>query len=159
MNVPLNIDWQQILLHLLNFSILTLGLYLLLFKPVQKFIKERNDYYLGLDKEAKEKLSQAEELKASYEQKLNSAEEEIEEVKARSAEEAKAAADEVIRKAKEESDKIIADARKAAELERTRILEEAQGEIVALAFEATEKLLAKSTSDTLDQFLYAVKEE
>ena len=29
MNIPLNIDWQQILLHLLNFVILAGGLYLL----------------------------------------------------------------------------------------------------------------------------------
>ena len=34
MNIPLNIDWQQILLHLLNFVILAGGLYLLLYKPV-----------------------------------------------------------------------------------------------------------------------------
>ena len=30
MNIPLNIDWQQILLHFFNFSILVGGLYLLL---------------------------------------------------------------------------------------------------------------------------------
>ena len=34
MNIPLNIDFQQILLHLLNFAILGGGLYLLLYKPV-----------------------------------------------------------------------------------------------------------------------------
>lgn len=38
MNIPLNIDWQQILLHLFNFSILVGGLYLLLFKPVKNFM-------------------------------------------------------------------------------------------------------------------------
>ena len=30
MNIPLNIDWQQILLHLMNFVILAGGLYFLL---------------------------------------------------------------------------------------------------------------------------------
>ena len=45
MNIPLNIDWQQILLHLLNFSVLTLGLYLLLYKPVKNFMEERAEYY------------------------------------------------------------------------------------------------------------------
>ena len=38
MNVPLNIDWQQILLHALNLVILIAGLYLLLFKPVKRFM-------------------------------------------------------------------------------------------------------------------------
>ena len=32
MNIPLNIDWQQILLHVLNFVILFGGLYFLLYK-------------------------------------------------------------------------------------------------------------------------------
>ena len=41
MNLPLNIDFQQILLHLLNFVILAGGLYLLLYKPVNKFIKKK----------------------------------------------------------------------------------------------------------------------
>ena len=41
MNVPLNIDWQQILLHLFNFIILAGGLYLLLYKPVKNFMEKR----------------------------------------------------------------------------------------------------------------------
>ena len=35
MNIPLNIDWQQILLHALNLVLLVAGLYLLLYKPVK----------------------------------------------------------------------------------------------------------------------------
>ena len=31
--IPLNIDWQQILLHLFNFTILFGALYILLYKP------------------------------------------------------------------------------------------------------------------------------
>lgn len=41
MGVPLNIDWQQILLHLFNFLILAGGLYLLLYKPVKAFMEKR----------------------------------------------------------------------------------------------------------------------
>ena len=43
--MPLNIDWQQILLHLLNFLILFAGLYFILYKPVKKFMKKRADGY------------------------------------------------------------------------------------------------------------------
>ena len=39
MKLPLNIDWQQILLHALNLVILVGGLYALLFKPVKKTIR------------------------------------------------------------------------------------------------------------------------
>ena len=37
--IPLNIDWRQILLHLLNLVILFLILYFLLYNPVKKFMK------------------------------------------------------------------------------------------------------------------------
>ena len=38
--MPLNINWQQILLHLLNLVILAVGLYLILYKPVKKFMQK-----------------------------------------------------------------------------------------------------------------------
>ena len=41
--MPLNIDWQQILLHLLNFAILAFGLYFLLYKPVKAFREKREE--------------------------------------------------------------------------------------------------------------------
>ena len=52
MNIPLNIDWQQILLHLLNFVILAGGLYLLLYKPVKAFMEKRQQYYQEQDAKA-----------------------------------------------------------------------------------------------------------
>ena len=41
MGVPLNIDWQQILLHLFNFVLLAGGLYFLLYAPVRNFMEKR----------------------------------------------------------------------------------------------------------------------
>ena len=49
MGVPLNIDWQQILLHMFNLIILTGGLYFLLYQPVTAFMKKRQEYYAGLE--------------------------------------------------------------------------------------------------------------
>ena len=45
MGIPLNVDWQQILLHLFNFIILFGGLWLLLYKPVKNFMAKREAYY------------------------------------------------------------------------------------------------------------------
>lgn len=52
MNIPLNIDWQQILLHLLNFVILAGGLYFLLYKPVKQFMAKREEHYRSVDAQA-----------------------------------------------------------------------------------------------------------
>ena len=50
--MPLNIDWQQILLHLLNFVILFTGLWFLLYKPVRAFMQKRREHYEKMDAEA-----------------------------------------------------------------------------------------------------------
>ena len=63
MNIPLNIDWQQILLHLFNFTILAGGLYLLLYRPVKEFMKKRDAYYQGINDQAEQLKQQADQLK------------------------------------------------------------------------------------------------
>ena len=57
-NIPLNIDWQQILLHALNFVILVGGLYFLLYKPVKKFMAQREAHYRDMDEKAKQTLEE-----------------------------------------------------------------------------------------------------
>ena len=52
--MPLNIDLLQILLHAFNFLILAGGLSLILFKPVEKFLNERKEYYENAEKEITE---------------------------------------------------------------------------------------------------------
>ena len=59
MNIPLNIDWQQIILHLLNFAILAGGLYFLLYRPVRKFMDQREEHYRQMETEAQQRLDQA----------------------------------------------------------------------------------------------------
>jgi F-type H+-transporting ATPase subunit b len=159
MNVPLNIDWQQILLHLLNFSVLTFGLYLLLYKPVKTFMDERAKHYETLDTQAKEKLEQAEKLEASYNKRLKDIEAEIENKKAGAAVEAKKAADLILRNARQQAEGLLSDAREAAQAERAKILDDSRQEIAYMAMTAAEKLLEQSASGALDQFLTAVKKE
>ena len=82
MNIPLNIDWRQILLHLFNFAILAGGLYILLYRPVKNFMKQREDYYQGLRDDAEQVKEQAEQLKTQYETQLSQADEAIDRKKA-----------------------------------------------------------------------------
>ena len=59
MNIPLNIDWQQILLHVLNFVILFGGLYFLLYKPVKNFMAKREAHYAEMAQKAQSELDSA----------------------------------------------------------------------------------------------------
>ena len=69
MNIPLNIDWQQILLHLFNFSILVGGLYLLLFKPVKNFMDKRTKHYQDMGSAAVEREKATAEMEAAMQQR------------------------------------------------------------------------------------------
>ena len=83
MNIPLNVDWQQILLHWMNLAILTGGLYFLLYKPVKGFIAKREEHYRQLDEQAAQKLAEAERVHAEYQAKLDGAEDEIHQARAK----------------------------------------------------------------------------
>ena len=77
MSLPLNIDLQQILLHMLNFVILVGGLYFILYSPVKKFMDQRAARYAEMDKAAADKLSEAEKLAASHQAQLDKLDEEL----------------------------------------------------------------------------------
>ncbi len=156
--MPLNIDWQQILLHLLNFVILFAGLWLLLYKPVRKFMNERRQKYEKMDADAQKKTAEAEESRAEYERKLAEADAEIEQKRADARKELDRY--ETMRKnaAEEEASSIVAAARESAAREKERALSDARGEIAGLVTEATEKLVLKeSASEAYDSFLDAAE--
>lgn len=158
MNIPLNIDWQQILLHLFNFVILFGGLYFLLYKPVKKFMAKREEYYKEIDDKTNNALADAEKLKADYTLKLEEADETIRNRRLESQREAKEAADAKIDEAKAQAEKIISNAKADAQRCKDKIIEQSQEEIKELAVEAAEKLLISSSSEAYDKFLDSAEE-
>ena len=144
MNIPLNIDWQQILLHLFNFVILAGGLYFLLYKPVKNFMDKRTAYYQSLDTEAKEKAAQAQKFEEEYQARLKDAEAEIRAKKAAAVKEAEKMASAVIADAEKEKEKILSQAATEAQHEKEKLVEEAKVSIAELAIAATAKLLEEN---------------
>lgn len=139
--MPLNINWQQILLHIFNFVILAGGLYFLLYKPVKAFMDKRTEEYRKLEETAAQKLADAEALEKEYALRLESAEKEIAEKMAEAAANAEKSAEEKINQAKKQHEKIIAEAKEAAERQKKRTLEETREEIIELAAGMAERIL------------------
>ena len=142
--MPLNIDIQQILLHLFNFAILLAGLYFLLYKPVKKFMDKREEYYSRMDAAAKENLSQAEEIKASYAAQMAGADEEIREKKLQAAAKTEEQTSRQIEAARQEADRILTEAHDNADLERQKMVSSARQEIVDMAAELAGKMIRQS---------------
>ncbi len=156
--MPLNIDWQQILLHWMNLAILIGGLYFLLYKPVKDFMEKREAHYRELDRQAAGKLEEAEQIKAACQAKLDGAEAEIHEARSKAQQAAQQAADAQLAQAQEQARQIVAKARTEAEQRRERVLRESQRELRQLAAAAARKLAAQPGTDPFDQFLNLAEE-
>lgn len=158
MNLPLNIDWQQILLHLFNFVILFAILYYLLYKPVKDFMEQRMEYYKKLDDDTKSNLEASEKTKEEYINKLAVVENEISEKREKARKEIEKFNADKIKEAEKEAEKIVEKAHQTLEKERVKMLKEAQNEISNMVVSATEKIvLQSSTTESFDQFLAAVE--
>ena len=151
--MPLNIDWQQILLHWMNLAILTGGLYVLLYKPVKEFIAKREEHYRQLDEQAAQKLAEAERVHAEYQAKLDGADEEIHQARAKAQQALQQSTEEQLAQAQEQARQIVAHARAEAEHSRERIMSESRRELKELTARAAKKLAAHPEADPFDQFL------
>ena len=158
--IPLNIDWQQILLHLFNFTILFGALYILLYKPVRDFMAKRTDYYADMDSRAEDALREAESSRDAYDEKVRSFDEEVRTEKAKMNKEISEQRERQLAQAKTDAEKIINDAKAEADREKEEIIASAQKEIAGMVTDAMEKLtLEQSASDAFDQFLDAAEEK
>ena len=150
--MPLNIDWQQILLHLLNFLILGVGLYFLLYKPVRKFMKKREDGYKEREDKTAEALEEARHSREEYEGRLSAADAEISEMKAVRAEK--------LRDAQKEAEDIVSAARASAEKEKKKIIDGVGGDIRDIVNDMAQKVVMSSgVDDAYEKFLSAAEEE
>jgi len=143
----LGIDWIKIVIHLVVFAVLMTGLSLLLYKPIVKFIKKRQDtIQAGLD-EGVRKQQEADQLKAEYDEKLAQLDQELVDKRKAAQEEMetyrqeqKALADKEIQAAKAKSLKEI-------EQDRENAVKGLKDEVVDIALKLTEELLEKEISE------------
>lgn len=154
MNMPLNIDWQQILLHVLNFTILFAVMYFFLFKPVKDFMEKREASYQKKHDDAKKVLEDAEKTKAEYESKIAAAEEEISAMKSEAGAKTAEERNRVLEQTRADALNILETARKRGEIEHDKIIAEAQKEIADIVTTATEKIvLSADVKKSYDEFL------
>ncbi len=151
MGIPLNVDWQQILLHLFNFIILAGGLWPLLYKPVKNFMEKREAHYKEIDDAANEKLAAAEAEQQKYSGLIEKAQDEAAELKKKAMADADLAAKAHIADAEQEKQRIIDDARRAAQAEKNKVLQETNAQIEEMVSAAVDKLLV-STESAYDSF-------
>ena len=158
-NVPggrvFGLDQQTLIstgIQLLNVCILAVVLGFVLYKPVRAFLQKRTEKISGQFDEARDKMAQADMLKAEYEQKLK----EIDGERIKVLEEAKISAAESSQKILDESRKDAEAIRKRAEksilMEKERLNEETRQYIIEVSALMAEKFVEQSMNpDTQDR--------
>ena len=156
--MPLNIDFQQILLHMLNFVILFAVLYFLLYKPVKKFIDDRESEYKKASDEAKGKLEKADKAISELDEKLSEKESEAEKKRAGILSDTQEKYNKKISEAETEAKRIIDDAREQADAIRKKAVSESGDDISKLAIASVKKMVL-SADEAFETFLDDVEKD
>ena len=156
--MPLNIDWQQILLHMLNFVILAGGLYFILYKPVKSFMAKREQHYKEMNDAAEANRAEAAALRKATQEKYDAAVDEVIRMRTKASDEIEAEKQRLLGEARAEARRILETAGKTAEMRSKKALADSNDELRALAMEAVEKLLIND-GNALDKFLDAAESE
>lgn len=157
--MPLNIDLQQILLHMLNFVILFAALWFLLYKPVKKFMDDREASYKKDRDLAAEKLKTASDALDNLDAELKKKEDEANLKRSEIIAAAQRSAQERIDEAEKKAEKIVEDATQQAEDIRKKAVKRSSQDISELAVESVEKAVMSSASEAFEAFLKSVEEQ
>lgn len=132
--------------HVLNVVVLFLLLRTLLYKPVKKFMTEREAKFAGERAEIDADRRQAEALKAQYEASMESAKVAAEKIAEEKRSAVEREADDMRDKARREAQSILADAKAQAAAEHEEMLSELKAQMAELAVDLAGRILEREVS-------------
>ena len=150
------LDWQLIM-DALQFGASVFVLFLfasyLLFNPVRKMLKDRQEGIKKNIDDANADKEAAEKLKALYEEKIKCADKEAEQILSEARQKALRNEAKIVEEAKEEAARIIARAGEEAELEKKRAIDEVKQEMISIASMMAAKVVAASIDTKIQDSL------
>lgn len=130
-----------------NLLVLYLFLKKILFKPMKNMIDSRQKEVDDMYENAETAEKQAQEMKVSYEEKLNKANEESEEILKTALRRAQLKEEEIIRDAQDEASRIYERAQEQIDLEKKRALSEVKDEVSGMAIEIAGAVIGREVSE------------
>ncbi|MEX1376950.1 MAG: F0F1 ATP synthase subunit B [Eubacteriales bacterium] len=144
--MPLGLDLQTVLAHMLNIVVLFLVLRFLLYKPIQNFMENRANSYTQREEDVAAAEKKAKELKEKYESQLKNAQQESETIVLDSRRDANKRADEIIKQAREQSTEMVELARKEIQEERANAKVVMREEVADLAVGIASRILEREVN-------------
>jgi F-type H+-transporting ATPase subunit b len=142
-----SIQWWTIILQIVNTLILFAALSYFLFKPVTKFMQDRKDKIAADYEEAEKTRTNAQELKVSYESKLETIKDEGRQIIRDATRRGEVRSEEIIKQAQEESKKIIERANLELTRERTKAMDQLKNDMIEIALGAASRVIEDSLED------------
>lgn len=149
----LNISWVSIVLHLFNLVVLTVALYLLLFKPVKKMIRQRQENIRKIEKDNAELSEEVTRLKNSTEEMLAEAKKEAASIHENAVKVAERKADDILADAKRKAKDLVERTETEMTQERAKLATEIEKQIAEVSVSVAEKVIGKEITAQEDKKL------
>lgn len=142
----MGITWSSILLHLIALVILTVGLYLLLFKPVKKMIRERQEKVKKIEKENADLNEEVKALKNNSEKVLADAKKEAAAIHESVVKVANQKASDIVGEAKAKAKAMIDRTETEMDEERKKLQADVEKQIADVSLVVAEKVIGRDIS-------------
>ncbi len=142
----MQLDPLQIGLHIFNVLVLFVVLRLLVYKPILKFMKNRENTFANKVDELDEREKQLIQQKEEYEQMMANAHNEAAAIITKSNEMARDHAREIVDNAKEHARGLVVRAKREIEAEKVQVRQDMKTEIAEMSIQIAEKVLAREIS-------------
>ena len=163
-NLLVSLDWQAIIIQLINLGIQILLFKKFLYKPVMKILKKRQGLVDQPLKEAEEAKTQALSMKKEYESNLAKASEQADRIMKDASAAAARKGEKIVSDAQAEAAALKAQAQLDIAAQQKRAINEAKDEIGSMAMDIASRVVGreiseKDNADLVDEFIRNVGEE
>ncbi len=142
----MELDPLQIGLHIFNVLVLFVVLRFLVYKPILKFMKNRENTFANKVDELDDREKQLIQQKEEYEQMMANAHNEAAAIITRSNEMARDHAREIVDNAKDHARGLVLRAKREIEAEKVQVRQDMRTEIAEMSIQIAEKVLAREIS-------------
>jgi len=147
LKAPLGLNLIEVLIHLLNLTILIIAVRFLLYKPIKKFIDNREKQYDDQDKESERKRAEAAELKEQYEKLLSDSRKDAARINEEVQASAQSAAVEIVSAAKEKAGVMLKKAEEEAKRGREEEIQKIKQAVPSLAVSIASEILEREVNE------------
>ena len=148
----ISIDYSLIIV-ILNFVLLLIVLNKILYKPIKKFLEERQQTIASDLDDAKASRTEAEKLVEKKGNELKQSAEEIRKMKGAATSDAEVKARDIVKNAKEQEKRILQDTEHQLKTEKVKVMGDIEDELAEMVAELSSKFLSEKLDEDKDKEL------